>query len=152
MCVDPFFLLFNQSDPDNSCCWTLNSIHLIIRPEKDFVFPHTARWLKRLPTPEVNSQWILRWPCELWYGTFAALDVGSILSQFFWLVQIFIQKSGNFFILYLKCFWAIISCSCLAEWMEIRFVICLLPYLLARLRTGKHVLMKFKFTKNLQTD
>ena len=33
----------------------INLSHLIIRPGKDFVFPHVARWLKQLPTPALKG-------------------------------------------------------------------------------------------------
>jgi len=37
---------------------TLNTIHVIIRPAKDSIFPHLARRLEKLPTPGLSrSTW-----------------------------------------------------------------------------------------------
>ena len=33
---------------------TLNTIHVIIRPAKDSIFPHLARRLEKLPTPDIG--------------------------------------------------------------------------------------------------
>ena len=34
---------------------TLNTIHVIIRPAKDSIFPHLARRLEKLPTPALDN-------------------------------------------------------------------------------------------------
>ena len=39
----------------------LNTIYVITRPTKDFIFPHLARRLEKLPTPVVHGLWMCKW-------------------------------------------------------------------------------------------